>query len=149
MSVKKACNIVRLCKDQHISVSLLRAKAIRNIGFLSVLLLTGEITYSTFITMKLLPDTRSNNNLLSISKAFYGGILKHVVMLQNLWNRIPQCFDLLSVIFKRWDLCGRCEQSACVFTRVDQHTGGKWLIHGTKRRKDNEFHNLGPHCRLS
>ena len=21
--------------------------------------------------------------------------------------------------------------------KVDQHTGGKWLIHGTKRRKDN------------
>ena len=23
------------------------------------------------------------------------------------------------------------------FQKVDQHTGGKWLIHGTKRRKDN------------
>ena len=22
------------------------------------------------------------------------------------------------------------------FQKVDQHTGGKWLIHGTKRRKD-------------
>ena len=23
------------------------------------------------------------------------------------------------------------------FPKLDQHTGGKWLIHGTKRRKDN------------
>ena len=23
------------------------------------------------------------------------------------------------------------------FQKVDQHTGGKWLIHGPKRRKDN------------
>ena len=23
------------------------------------------------------------------------------------------------------------------FQKVDQHTRGKWLIHGTKRRKDN------------
>ena len=23
------------------------------------------------------------------------------------------------------------------FQKVDQHTGGKWLIHGTKHRKDN------------
>ena len=23
------------------------------------------------------------------------------------------------------------------FQKVDQHTGGKWLIYGTKRRKDN------------
>ena len=22
--------------------------------------------------------------------------------------------------------------------KVDQHTGGKWLIHGTKHRKDNQ-----------
>ena len=25
------------------------------------------------------------------------------------------------------------------FQKVDQHTGGKWLIHGTKRRKDNQL----------
>ena len=24
------------------------------------------------------------------------------------------------------------------FQKVDQHTEGKWLIHGTKRRKDNQ-----------
>ena len=25
---------------------------------------------------------------------------------------------------------------------MDQHTGGKWLIHGTKRRKDNQLQSL-------
>ena len=25
------------------------------------------------------------------------------------------------------------------FQNVDQHTGGKWFIHGTKLRKDNQL----------
>ena len=32
---------------------------------------------------------------------------------------------------------------------VDQHTGGKWLIHGTKRRKDNQLQSLELPCRIS
>ena len=28
------------------------------------------------------------------------------------------------------------------FQNVDEHTGGKWLIHGTKRRKDNQLQSL-------
>ena len=28
------------------------------------------------------------------------------------------------------------------FQNVDQHTGGKWLIHGTKLRKDNQLQSL-------
>ena len=28
------------------------------------------------------------------------------------------------------------------FQKVDQHTGGKWLILGTKRRKDNQLQSL-------
>ena len=27
---------------------------------------------------------------------------------------------------------------------MDQHTGGKWLIHGTKRRNDNQLQSLEP-----
>ena len=30
------------------------------------------------------------------------------------------------------------------FPKLDQHTGGKWLIHGTKRRKDNQLQSLEP-----
>ena len=30
------------------------------------------------------------------------------------------------------------------FQNVDQHTGGKLLIHGTKRRKDNQLQSLEP-----
>ena len=28
------------------------------------------------------------------------------------------------------------------FQKVNQHTGGKWLIHGTKCRKNNQLQNL-------
>ena len=35
------------------------------------------------------------------------------------------------------------------FQKVDQHTGGKWLIHGTKRRKDNRLQSLELPCRIS
>ena len=35
------------------------------------------------------------------------------------------------------------------FQQVDQHTEGKWLIHGTKRRKDNQLQSLELPCRIS
>ena len=35
------------------------------------------------------------------------------------------------------------------FEKVNQDTGGKWLIHGTKRRKDNQLQSLELHCRIS
>ena len=35
------------------------------------------------------------------------------------------------------------------FQKVDQHTGGKWLIHHTKRRKDNQLQSLILPCRVS
>ena len=28
------------------------------------------------------------------------------------------------------------------FQKLDQHAGGKWLIHDTKRHKDNQFQSL-------
>ena len=33
--------------------------------------------------------------------------------------------------------------------KVDQHAGGKWLIHDTKRRKDNQLQSLELPCRIS
>ena len=35
------------------------------------------------------------------------------------------------------------------FQKVDQYTGGKWLIHGTKRRKGNQLQSLELPCRIS
>ena len=32
------------------------------------------------------------------------------------------------------------------FQKVDQHTGGTWLIHGTKHHKDNQFQSLELLC---
>ena len=34
------------------------------------------------------------------------------------------------------------------FQEVDQGTGGKWLIHGTKHRRDNQLQSLGLPCRI-
>ena len=33
--------------------------------------------------------------------------------------------------------------------KMDQHAGGKWLIHNTKRRKDNQLQSLKLPCRIS
>ena len=35
------------------------------------------------------------------------------------------------------------------FQKVDQHAGGKWLIHDTTRRKDNQSQSLKLPCRIS
>ena len=35
------------------------------------------------------------------------------------------------------------------FQKVDQHAGGKWLIHDTKGRKDNQLHSLKLPHRIS
>ena len=35
------------------------------------------------------------------------------------------------------------------FQKVDQHTGGNWLIHDAKRRKDNQLQSLKLSCRIS
>ena len=33
--------------------------------------------------------------------------------------------------------------------RVDQHTRGKWLLHGAKHLKDNKLQSLELPCRIS
>ena len=35
------------------------------------------------------------------------------------------------------------------FQKMDPHTWGNWLIHGTKHRKDNQFQSLESLCRIS
>ena len=35
------------------------------------------------------------------------------------------------------------------FQKVDQPTGGKWLIHGTKRRKGNQLQRMELTCKIS
>ena len=35
------------------------------------------------------------------------------------------------------------------FQKLDQHAGGKWLIHDTKRRKDNQLQSLKLPCSIS
>ena len=35
------------------------------------------------------------------------------------------------------------------FQKVDQQTGDKWLLYGTKRRKDNQLQSLELPCKIS
>ena len=35
------------------------------------------------------------------------------------------------------------------FQKVERHTEGKWLIHGTKRHKDKQLQSLELPCRIS
>ena len=35
------------------------------------------------------------------------------------------------------------------FQKVNQHTRGKWLNHGTKRREENQLQSLELPCRIS
>ena len=35
------------------------------------------------------------------------------------------------------------------FQKVDQYTGGKWLMHGTKRCNDNQLQSLKLPCKIS
>ena len=61
-----------------------------------------------------------------------------------MWNNQKQqksCFSFM------WNL--QTYYLKLDFQKVDQHTGGKWLIHGTKRRKDNQLQCLELPCRIS
>ena len=46
-------------------------------------------------------------------------------------------------------LCQTYKPTIILNQKVDQHTGGKWLIHGTKHRKDNQWQSLELSCRIS
>ena len=36
-----------------------------------------------------------------------------------------------------------------IFQIVEQHSGGKWLIHSTKYHKDNQLQSMQLTCRIS
>ena len=56
---------------------------------------------------------------------------------------------------KNWDslsIMSNLQPNCCLefdFQKVDQHAGGKWLIHDTKRRKDNQLQSLKLPYRIS
>ena len=54
-------------------------------------------------------------------------------------------YDILSIMsYLQPNCCFEID-----FQKVDQHAGGKWLIHDTKRRKDNQLQSLKLPCRIS
>ena len=54
-----------------------------------------------------------------------------------MWNNQKQ----QNIVFPYFKLTNFCHFKLD-FQKVDQHTGGKWLIHGIKRRKDNQLQSL-------
>ena len=59
--------------------------------------------------------------------------------------KIQKNEDILSIISNLQPNCCLKVDSQ----KVDQHAGGKWLIHDNKRRKDNQLQNLKLPCRIS
>ena len=69
-------------------------------------------------------------------------------MYQDIYNCICQNTKKEDILFIMSNLQPNC----CLkvnFQKVDQHAGGKWLIHDTKRRKDNQLQSLKLPCRIS
>ena len=62
-----------------------------------------------------------------------------------MWNNKKQNKKMLSFMSNLQTVC----HFELDFQKVDQHTGGKWLIHGTKRHKDNQLQSLEFPCRTS
>ena len=71
---------------------------------------------------------------------------KNDLMYQDIYNCICQnTKNALSIM-------SNLQPNCCLkfdFQKVDQHAGGKWLIHDTKRRKDNQLQSLKLPCRIS
>ena len=60
-----------------------------------------------------------------------------------MWNNKKKTFNFLYVKLTK-------QLSFSInFQKVNQHTGGKWLIHGTKRHKDNQLQSVELPCRIS
>ena len=69
-------------------------------------------------------------------------------MYQGIYNCICQNTKKIRFIIHYVNLQPNC----CLkfdFQKVVQHAGGKWLIHDTKRRKDNQLQSLKLPCRIS
>ena len=64
---------------------------------------------------------------------------------ENAYVKIQQNEDILfSMSNLRSNWCLKID-----FQKVAQRAGGKWLIHDTKRRKDNHLQSLKFPCRIS
>ena len=59
--------------------------------------------------------------------------------------KIQKYKDILSILSNLQPNC--CLNAE--FQKVDQHAGGKWLIHDIKRRKDSQLQSLKLHSRIS
>ena len=73
-----------------------------------------------------------NENKVSYCKALKCDTIKNI-------KKLLSCMSSLETYY----------QFKLDFQKVYQHKGGKWLIHGTKRYKDNQLESLELPCRIS
>ena len=81
---------------------------------------------------------------------------KHYLIYENKVNenKLLSCYEALrcETIKKLFSFMSNLQSHyhfKLDFLKVYRHTGGKWLIHGTKRRKDNQLQSLVLPCRIS
>ena len=68
-------------------------------------------------------------------------------MYEDIYNCI--CQNTKNKIYYPWCQVYSTTVFLFDFQKMDQHAGGKWLIHDTKRRKDNQLQSLKLSCRIS
>ena len=87
-------------------------------------------------------DKNKKHDLISIHKAEKSyDVLRHIQLHMSKYKNE----DLQSIM-------SHLQPNSCLkidIQKVDTHTGGKWLIHHTKRRKDNQLQSLKLPCRIS
>ena len=70
------------------------------------------------------------------------------MMYQDIYNCICQNTKNEGIL----SIMSNLQPNCCLqidLQKVDQHAGGKWLIHDTKHRKDNQLQSLKLPCRIS
>ena len=73
--------------------------------------------------------------------------IKNDMMYQDIYNCICQNTTKMKL-----SIMSNLQSNCCLkidFQKMDQHAGGKWLIHDTKRRNDNQLQSMKLHCRIS
>ena len=83
-------------------------------------------------------------------------LIMNYVPIVTFWIFTYHKIWILSIMFcfiwSYWIIMSHLQPNCCLkidFQKVDQHAGGKWLIHDTKRRKDNQLQSLKLPCRIS
>ena len=122
-----------MCEISH--VLMLRSRLIiqDNEKLYKVVLLesvkTTSIKWEYWSTMSKIKHYQRHENKVNENKVLYWKALRYETIKKN--KVVSLMLNLQAYYHFKLDL-----------QKVDQYTGGKWLIHGTKRHKDNQLQRL-------